>query len=208
MDDIFGLGRSVEEGIKLFREPLATLLGPAWNEAGGALGDQVRHWRDRRRVELALRVVKKLRSKGIEPRAVEPSILLPILDAGSLATDEGLQQKWASLLAKAASGEAHGVSPAYAEILRQLTPLEAQVLDWVFANGTPQSQGRADSFVVLTLDLLAVEQHFALSHYDAEVLASNFLRLGLIETDSIPPRSYHQFSLTPIGTLFVAACRE
>ena len=142
MDDVLGIGKTGEQGLTLFREPLEKLFGPAWNELGAALGDRVRHWRDMNRLELALRAVEKLRSKGVEPKTVEPSILFPILDAGSLATDAGLKEKWAALLTGAADPNREPVTPAYAEILRQLTPVEAQILDWVFSHGEPGNMSR------------------------------------------------------------------
>jgi hypothetical protein len=66
-------------------------------------------------------------------RTVPGRILLPILEHSSLEDDDELSEKWIALLANAAT-EARGpyVLPAYAGILRQLTPVHAKILDWIF----------------------------------------------------------------------------
>jgi hypothetical protein len=215
MDDVFGLGASFEHALRLVRQPVEKLFGPAWNEVGGALGDRVRHWRDMRRLELAMRAVERLRVKGVDPKTVDPSILFPLLDAGSVATDPSLQEKWVALLATAADPTSEiAMSPAFAEILKQLTPIEAQIIDWMSSNGEPSAHEPTESFVVCVSELSQIQERFGLSRYNAEVIASNLFRLGLIEsgfqaTGGIAPsRSYGRVSLTPIAILFVAACRS
>jgi hypothetical protein len=47
-----------------------------------------------------------------------------------LEEDDDLRAKWAALLANAATAEQGDyILPAYAEILRQLTPVQAKMLD-------------------------------------------------------------------------------
>jgi len=220
MNDVLGVSQTVDHALKILREPVERLFGAAWNEIGGALGDRVRHWRDMRRLELALAAVAKLRAKGIDPQTVEPSILFPILDAGSLATDAFLKEKWAKLLATAANPRAEiDMTPSFAEILKQLTPLEARILDWVEKSGDPEAHQQSETFVVVAVSLSALQREFSLSAYDADVIASNLARLGLVDTmasavnnvaagEPVPQPSYRRFALTPIAVRFMGACKD
>jgi hypothetical protein len=67
---------------------------------------------------------------GREPQSVEPKILIPLVQAASLEDDPTLAEKWAALLANAADPDQRvAVQPGYAEVLRQLTPTDALVIE-------------------------------------------------------------------------------
>jgi hypothetical protein len=71
---------------------------------------------------------------GREPQPVEPKILLPLVQAASLEADETLVEKWAALLANAADPTQKAkVQPSFVEAVRQLTPADAQLLEFIYA---------------------------------------------------------------------------
>jgi len=53
--------------------------------------------------------------------------LLPTLENGSLEEDTMLQEKWANMLANAVTMRSE-IEPNYAEILKDLSPLEVEIL--------------------------------------------------------------------------------
>ena len=53
--------------------------------------------------------------------------LLPTLENGSLEEDTMLQEKWANMLANAVTMRSE-IKPNYAEILKDLSPLEVEIL--------------------------------------------------------------------------------
>ncbi len=184
----------------------------------GEWGDKVKHWRDMRRLERALAAVQKLRAKGLSPKAVDPSILFPLLDAASLIDNDGLKDKWDTLLANAADPTCDtAISPSLVDILRQLTPLEAQILDDMYNSGREVNYGDSTS-IAASSRVEEWQAKYLLSRHGSEVIGANLYRLGLVDTGSYTSlghvdetrewssRSYHLFSLTPLAVDLVRAC--
>lgn len=76
----------------------------------------------------AVELATKVRALGI--RTAEPidnRLLRAVLEDGSLEPDDEMHDRWAALLVSAAAGVA--VPPAFPEVLRQLEPIEARLLD-------------------------------------------------------------------------------
>jgi hypothetical protein len=109
---------------------LARLFGPATNEAGGWLGEIIaekrRRWRDR----VATRAGEIVEASGLQAHEVPLQILMPILDGASNEERPEMQERWAYLLANAATG-ASPVHTAFPEILRQLEPIEAVAVEFM-----------------------------------------------------------------------------
>jgi hypothetical protein len=79
-DDILGLGKATSEALSLLKDPVKALCGPAYEQLAGAWGDKARHWREMRQLNLALEAVRQIRAKGLEPKAVAPSLFFPIVE--------------------------------------------------------------------------------------------------------------------------------
>jgi Abortive infection alpha len=83
----------------------------------------------------ALRIGEKTRKllerHGLTPQRVPHRTAVPLLEAASLEDDEGLQDRWAALLANAAA-QTMEVPPSFATVLRDLDPAAARVLDAVY----------------------------------------------------------------------------
>jgi len=70
---------------------------------------------------------------GSEPRGVAPRFLLDAVDCASQEENEQLRAMWASLLANAVDPEEPEIAYlGFAEVLRQLTPNEAKVLELIY----------------------------------------------------------------------------
>jgi hypothetical protein len=84
--------------------------------------------------QLAAKATALLAQVGREPKPVEPKLLLPLVQAASLETDEALVTHWAALLANVADPAQQSlVQLAFIEILRQLTALDARILQAIAA---------------------------------------------------------------------------
>jgi hypothetical protein len=224
MNDALGLGKAVTETLGVLKEPVQTLLGPAWTELAGTFGDSVRHWRDMRRLERAMAAVKKLQAKGLSPKAVDPSILFPILDAASLVEDEDLKAKWDALLANAADPTSTiDVIPSFSSILSELSPLEAHILDAVYAAGISAYLRTAisdrippEQIVALNIALSKrdIKRTFNITQAQFKVIADNLLRLRLCQTSAfeigntkVQLHDIHNLRLTALGRAFIQACK-
>ena len=121
------------------------LIGPPLDEAGKTLGDlvgmafadKVHLARERKKKnfeQVLQKVERNVEQAQIEIQSVPLRLLEPIFSNASLEDDDYLQERWAALLTNAASPGAESVPPAFPEILKQLTPREAKLLQGIYEN--------------------------------------------------------------------------
>jgi hypothetical protein len=160
-----------------------------------------------------------LKAAGQTPIPVPGRILFRALEHASFEDDDTLQAKWAALLANAATGPHSRVLPAYVDILRQLMPIQAQIVDWMY--DALQVKPRVPDWTDVHREEL--QPHFGLSDGDYALFMSDLHRLQLIDgrrrvmtlgEEKAGPRvlqttesQYHTIALTPLGINFVQACR-
>ena len=94
----------IKSGLEVIKDFLAKLAGPAAEEVGLLLQDQVRLYRLQNQLRILSKAEKMLHDAKIEPSQVPLRTLVPILEGASLEDDDYLATKWAGLLASAASG--------------------------------------------------------------------------------------------------------
>lgn len=205
------------------------LVGPTADRAGQALADTFFKKRAVRAIAVVEDAAGMLQDAGIEPQAVPGRILMPVLEHCSWEEDEELQRKWAALLANAASpAMASRIIPAFAEILRQLTPLHAAVLQWMFNMKEDVSTGIPHWPDVSRRE---VEARFQLEPRNYALLVTDLERLqvieprrdlklpfpddGTVEADEVWPLiiaawndrvRYDSIGLTSLGLQFIEAC--
>lgn len=202
------------------RRFLEKIVGPPLEELGGLLADQLRLFRLKKQVQILEKAQKILLDKGINPRKVSLKILVPILEEGSLEEDESMSDRWASLLATAADpSSAISVQPSFPEILKELSPKEALILDKIFdlvvSERIPRNQWTYRGAVGES-----VKQVLRLSDEEFEIAIDNLYRLRLCSAPSMtieglePPGGRLQLQtkevicLTDFGFAFVSACRS
>lgn len=113
-------------------ELIVRLFGPASDEIGEGLRVGARTLM--RKLRLFERTQEITIEIGIEPVRVPLKILKPIIENGSLEENDGLQDVWARLLANAADpSRPDSIPPAFPEILRQLSALDAMFLEHLYA---------------------------------------------------------------------------
>jgi phosphoribosylformylglycinamidine (FGAM) synthase PurS component len=89
--------------------------------------------RERRFLRITCSAAEQLNGAKVEPVRIPDYIALPLLESATLVDDEGLQEKWASLLANAAMPNPQvTVSEVFPRILASLSPRQARFLDVIF----------------------------------------------------------------------------
>lgn len=126
-----------KQGIKAAAETaknfLEKLLGPSIAELGELLADEVKFYRFKNQVRILLKAQESLRKAVVNPKKVPLKIVVPILEEGSLEEDESMSDRWASLLATAANPNSKiSVQPSFPELLKELSPKEALILDKIY----------------------------------------------------------------------------
>lgn len=160
-----------------------------------------------------------LHARGIDAptRPVALSLAIPLLEEGSLADSNEIQDRWAMLLANAADARGPEIRRAYVGILSEMTPLDAYLLDMIYdadAAFTPiENMNHAElwtgnlphSVRVATVD----DANKPPAPPEFHVALGNLGRLGLIDSAAafggMANMSY--VSMTELGRHFVNACR-
>ena len=200
------------------KDLIVRLLGPSVDIGGDAL----KAWFEKRFARghsTVVNAVALVQQSGLELRSVPGRILMPILEHSSLEEDESLRVKWAALLANAATVErGNYILPAYAEILRQLTPVQATMLDWIFENAEQPSTEEPSIPVWRDVSADEMTYRFDLNPADYQIVASDLHRLQVIdgrrETRAVyggpslsSASTYDVIGLTPLGVAFLQSCR-
>jgi hypothetical protein len=202
------------------RRFLRKIVDPPLEELGGLLADQVRLFRFKKQVEILEKAQKILLDKGINPRKVSLKTLVPILEEGSLEEDESMSDRWASLLATAADPSSTiSVQPSFPEVLKELSPKEALILDKIFdlviSQHLPRNRWASDGATGAS-----VKQVLRLSNEEFEIAVDNLYRLKLCSAPSVildftePSGRRFQLQtkeiicLTDFGFAFVSACHS
>lgn len=102
-------------------------------EIGALMTDTVRYWRFKNQLKILQKSKKKLQKLGVNPKEVPIKFIVPFLEGCSLEEEESMQEKWSSLLSNAVNPENENyILPSYIDILKQLSPTEAKLLDILF----------------------------------------------------------------------------
>jgi hypothetical protein len=193
---------------------IRAVFGPAAEETGLLLKDKVSAKRHQNLVKIAVRARDILEEAGLSPKEVPLSIIHPLLGSAMLEDNDELQSRWAALLANT-SILADCSLRSFAEILKQLTPVEVRFLDKAYDEALlprewgPPNLPRPKVYPVLegTLHLLRTS------------MIVNLERLGLITRSAYEHEHFtsawgytvtassNRLWVSPLGIEFVRACR-
>jgi Abortive infection alpha len=149
---------------------ISALFGPAAEEAGQMLRDEVRSYRRLRRARLWARTQSALRKLGVSPKPVPSKLLSPIIDNASLEDDDDLQDIWANLLANAADPrERNKIHPSFPAILKELTAQDVKFLDALYNAALELGKG---THYTLSLDRVPIDPRSLQAIYSAAGLAN------------------------------------
>jgi len=208
--------KALTSAIELAKEFLLAMIKPAAQEVGELLADEVRSFRFNNQIKLLNKAKARLDNCGISPATVPLRILVPLLDTASWEEDDGMIDRWANLLANAANPNSRSnVQIGYVEVLNQLSPREALIMDTLYDYYSETvSKGQAPAIEGAQLQTTAgIEQR------EFETAMDNLFRLNLLTTggallvnpqlgeDFYSKRSNTSIQFTRFGHSFVSACR-
>jgi hypothetical protein len=206
------------------------LLGGWSAEVGDEWRESAKRWRQRRAETIARRAVEMLERIDSRRRPVPPKILFRALDNASLEDDAELQERWAALIASAATADATEITADYVDILRALTPRDARLLEWV--RDHPREPDPNDPSMLKDSENIqsrypvrprvgrkTVVEEFGLPDDEFDLVCSRLERLGLCDvgrwvfptrlgSSATGPRNYDSIQLRPLGVALITACRS
>jgi hypothetical protein len=214
-DDLVGLGKiaeAAERATREMRELMRDLLAPPTRELGQYFADRMRIFRAPTAIRAMETAHAQIEASALPKQPVEPRVLVPVLEGASLEEDIDLIDRWAGLIATAAT--TGDTLPAFADILGQITPEEARMLDFMYDNAEPVPVLDEQT---LGVDKEALRSASGLAPEPYLVRVQNLHRLELIvqlTTGGLEPvRGFRGWGpmgsvgLTALGEHFVRACR-
>ena len=195
---------------------ISRFIGGPLEQGMGIFEDRLRYMRWERQVRLMRRTEEVLHELGINSptRPVPMKIAIPLFQAASMEEDDSLQDRWVNLLVNVANTNSGvEVNRSYIEILSQITPLEAQILDTLYSLPFAEMQHTG----VLTADLpsrasLAPKNSSSWSGdpaYEITLSLANLARIGTLRPTLTMGggESFRRVTPTILGSAFVSACR-
>lgn len=211
----------IPAAIKSATEFLNKLLGPASEEVGLLLGERARTFRLRNMLKTLGKTQEMLKNASIEPKSVELRVLIPLLDGASLEDNESLSVKWASLLANATiSGQAANIAQIFSNILSQLSPADALILDNMklqsFSFGTSGEATEPFSFRGQIMESVSLkDEEYAFSIDNLRRLGLCIIDPPLFQNSAIVGEEFDMrqirrdvIVITELGLQFMKACSE
>ncbi|RVQ47712.1 hypothetical protein CN059_14810 [Sinorhizobium medicae] len=158
---------------------LATMFEEAIHALAGAAADSAIGFRIRNRASIAVKTEKHLRSLGLDRSflVIEERAAVPLIEALSVESDDGLQDMWASYIANAADPRdgSIGVTRMITDVISKLEPEDKSVLDSLFK--LDLAEPRNDSIKLKPTDFNASDEALNYS-------LARFVALGLFSCDN------------------------
>ena len=126
-------------------EPLGSTLSDTWF---ALVGDRVSAWRLRNAASLQAKVLSEVTALGLKiDRAKVPDrYALTWFDEATKQDEPEIQDLFARLLARAATGDHDALDRRHIEVVTKLTPMDAKVFEWFFSKAKPGVQPDGEEF--------------------------------------------------------------
>jgi hypothetical protein len=157
-----------------------------------------------RLAERAMAVAEKIKESGL-PRcafeALDEPLVTAILEGMAEETSPDLQTAWENLLVNALTDDSSEVRRAFPEILRQLDPKDAQILD-ALARRTSDATHLEDELDLDDRDAVSLDNLTAL-----ELVRPVYRTPTTVGSITIDPSTIAAYVFNERGWAFVKACR-
>ena len=214
----------IKKGAEVLSKPAQELMekvgGSPLTELGELFADKIRVRRYRAALRLSEKAQEIAQERGVDPKEVPLRTLLPILDHGANEEDDEMADRWARLLASAASGP-EDIPPAFASILAELSPTDARMLDTVYnAAAATLKQDPTSSWEVVNMKRAELAAMLNLSLEAFDISTSNLLRLQLLlpalmrlefiedNEQGFMVDGHDKLRISVLGRRFVEACGD
>ncbi|MFT3812952.1 MAG: Abi-alpha family protein [Acidovorax sp.] len=193
---------------------IARFISGSLEQGMGIFEDRLRYTRWERRVRLMKRADEFLAQQGLigPTKAIPLKFAVPLFQAATLEDNDELQDKWAILLVNAATNSGLNLHRSFIDILEQLTPLEAKILDILYSLPFEKSQHVEILTAALpgSAQVKAEKQEKFVEPSEEVMLAlGNLARLGCLRPSmtSGGGESFERVNPTVLGRSFVKACQ-
>lgn len=192
---------------------IAKVVAGPLEQGMGIWEDRLKYMRWERQVRFVQRAQQIMQETGVgaPTRPIPLNIAIPMFEGASLSEDDHLQDLWARLLVNAMDENSNvNVQRAYVEILDQLTPLEAKILEAVYS--LPYEETRHDGVITARLPDVAEQANDNNRDMepsdDVKLALSNLVRLRCVAfgTSWGGGEIFTRVTPTLLGKKFIEAC--
>jgi hypothetical protein len=124
------------------KEFAGRVVGSPGHQLGEWLADHIRYRRFKAQLRILEKAEKLVRDAGLTAHEVPLQVLVPLLERGSFEEDEEMVDRFAALLARAATEAPGSVPPSFPAILAELAPIEAAILQATWERATDDAYWR------------------------------------------------------------------
>jgi len=217
MEDLAGIGKlseSIEKGTKEIRQLAYDFLAPGLKEAGQLLADKVRFSRIDNAALALTKARKLIADSGLFLHPVDLKTLVPLIEYSSLEDDQSMVDKWAGLLASAATFDTP--MTAYVHILAELSAVDAKTFDFICT--TVEVTEEEGEIQICGVSVQTILKSLKFEKIQLLPIIGNLGRLGLIQRVmrgggtflGEPPLGVPTNEVigpTILGQCFIQACR-
>jgi hypothetical protein len=183
------------------------VITPPLEEVGGLLADNIKVWRFKNQVNILAKAEAHLKSKNIKTKKVSLKILAPMLEQCSIEEDEGLQNRWAALIANTVSEGSNIETTLFSHILSQLSVDDVRLLDIIY-NASSKSHKTEQFSIAFKENTIFSAENLQAYLKNNLITIDNLIRLRLIkEYNYYPQVGNEKIALTDLGFQFVIACK-
>ena len=216
------IAKATSKGIDALREArpfIEKVFGSLVEDAIGIVSDRLKHYRLTQFHTLQTKTNQRLSELGVEKTLpVPPSIAVPLIEAATITDDEEIQDLWAGLMTSAMDPDfKEEIRPAYISIIKDLSPLDARVLQVVNDGVNSLPDVLTDGQEFPSFDLTKFVEYFDMEHEELEISLQNLARLQCLTSVSDLDGTvrnvtcignYWMFSIriTPLGRALMKAC--
>lgn len=173
-------------------------------------GDWIKMWRWNNLANIARIFREKCEKMNIDPRKVSPKFLSEFFESSSLEDDESLQDMWANLLLSRSSNPATNVY--YIMILKNLEPLEAQLINMLFGQSNDSHETQFDFHGVIAASQGTITEN-QLAVLIQKLYSFNILRPPLSKGIAMGPyapalETIMSFRFSEMGIDFCKSCMQ
>ena len=210
----------IPAAIEAIKEFLEKIVGPVAEETGLLLQDKVRNYRLVNQIKMLSKAQNMLNDAGINPTSIPFRTLLPLLEGAALEDDENMSTKWAALLDKEDNPNSQNkIFPGFPYILRQLSPLEAKLIDSIYNMYVQQAVPRSQ-WIEIGANRESIIKAVNISREEYDLITDNLIRLGLCSGEGTKLNFIEKkeqifqlknkgiIFLTQLGFKFITACKE
>ena len=214
-------GEITPEDLNAMQDFVKSLVPGFVAEFGGLLQDGVKSWRAKNMIRTLVRMKVLIAESGLTQQELTGKFFVQTMDKASIEDELYLQNKWATLLANAATGKIQN-DVKYASILSELNSNEVKFLDALTTKGIKSEAVNVEDVYGSHIREYVFSTEVAASFLnipveEAQIMIDNFYRLNICQ---LPPllsittgdgsptiRTNLRFTLTDLGQAFLSAVK-